>query len=562
MNRGAGKGGQCAQPSERGEWTVNSSESKLDVASALSIEDARIKNGKYIYAVEARYLGRLSALLRTGTTAGSPKTPSDRRPGSVLTRWLAGLRALRQLPALMGLVPTFIRQLSLLQAALRAGPEVRHLVVCVASNRMQIFQGDAPVRTELTTLTAALGGAPSPIERDVTRADFILVFDALPFSRAWQGVRRSNQPDVVMLDGAFLAFFFCSRLLSRAGRREILNAIREGLRREARNGTSFSAPKALLYTLILSGIWQALGGCARKEGLFVTSNSTLPELLRSCLFQSPRCDRIYEMMHGVGSICAERILGSGVELARNYGALRKMVFVPQIPGLPLEGVFRNLAFDPGTAVNCYLNKYFMKMRHSDVEASIVEEFNRLRAAANAGADPIIITIFGNFPNADKSSDSPSFRAEAALIGMIGRLSNSIGREHVIVYAPHPGMGRAPSGHVQFVENRVQIHPDSVFCWLISDLCVALNSSAMFEAVWFGASAMTPMVPDDQFYSPAYLAKLFHPVSGTSEELEEVVRAFLASWRREPGLDGAARAKKRLKAMIGNGPRMVNREGLS
>jgi hypothetical protein len=501
-------------------------------------------------------------VLKTGTPASLAQSTPGRKVKAFITKWARRLRSIGQVFTLVSLIPTFIRQVSLLQIALRAGPEARHLVISVASNRLQLVQGDIPIRTELTTLTAALGGGPSPIEGIVARADLVLVFDALPVSRLWAGFRKVNQQDTVILDGAFLAIFFCSRLLTSAGRREALHAVREGLRREARRGTTFSGPKALLYTLILSGIWQALAGAARKSGVYVTSNSTLPELLRSCLVQSPNCDRIYEMMHGVGSLCAQGILGAGVELGRAYGAHRKMVFVPQIPRLPLEGVFRNLAFDPGVAVNCYLNKYFMKRQHLNVEAWVVKEFERLRAAAAVGDDPVIVTIFGNFPNADKSSDSPSFRAEAALIGMIGRLSSAIGKEYVIVYAPHPGMGRAPSGHAQFVENRVQIHPDSVFCWLVSDLCVALNSSAMFEATWFGASAMTPMIPADRFYSSAYLAKLYHPVADTPEALEEVTRAFLASWRREPGLDGAERAKKRLKAMIGGGPGLAGREGVS
>jgi len=122
---------------------------------------------------------------------------------------------------------------------------------------------------------------------------------------------------------------------------------------------------------------------------------------------------------------------------------------------------------------------------------------------------------------------------------------------MIVYAPHPGMGRAPLAHAQFFPNRVQVHPDSVFCWLISDLCVALSSSAMFEAACFGASALTPMIPEDRFYSPAYLAMLFHPAGSTSEDFENVTRAFLSSWRRDEEVGVTERAKHRMTAMIGS-----------
>lgn len=532
---------------------TDSPSSVLNVTAALSVEAARLERARDTIAVEADYLARLSGVLKTETGANASGPMPGQRMKARLTRWKGRLRSVGRLPGLVGLVPTFIRQLSLLRTARRAGPEARHLAVCIASNRLQHFHDDIPFRKELTTLTAALGGGASPFEDVITRADFVFVFDALPVSRLWNGFRKAKQRDIVILDGAFLAFFFCSRLLTSAGRREALHAVREGLRRETREATSFSTFKTLLYALMVSAIWQALTGPARKEGVFVTSNSTLPELLRSCLVQSGSCDRINELMHGVGSICAEAIFASVVELGRAYGSERKLVFVPQIPGLPLDGVFRNLAFDPGTAVNCYLNQYFMRRRGQDFEASIADEFERLRSRASVGDDPIVITIFGNWPNADRGIDSPSFRAEGELIGLIGRLSGAIGREHMIIYVPHPGLGRAPPEHAQFALNRVQVHPDSVFCWLISDLCVALNSSAMFEAAWFGASALTPMMPEDRFYSPSYMAKLFHPAASTSEDLENVTRVFLSSWKREAGVGVAQRAKYRLRAMVGGKP---------
>ena len=533
---------------------TNSPSSALNVVAALSIEAARIERARDTVLIESDYLNRLSGVLKMETAAKSSRPTWTQRMKARLMRWTRRLYSIGRLALLIGLVPTFIRQVLLLNAALRAGPEARHLVFCIASNRLQVFQDDTSFRRELMALTASLGGGASPFEEVITGADFVFVFDAPAISRLWNGVRKAKQRDIVIIDGAFLAFFFCSRLLASAGRRQVVQAVREGLRRETREVTSFSAQKTLLYTLIVSGIWQALAGVARKEGVFVTSNSTLPELLRTCLAQSARCDRIVEVMHGIGSIPAEAMFASEMELGRAYGAHRKLVFVPQVPGLPLDGVFCNLAFDPRTAVNCYLNQYFMRRRGQDFESSIADEFERLRTKASVGEDPIVITIFGNFPNVNQGIDSPSFRAESALIGLVGRLSHAIGREHMIVYAPHPGLRQAPSAHSQFVQNNVQVHPDSVFCWLISDLCVALNSSAMFEADWFGAAALTPMIPKDRTFTSSYLAKLFHPASGSSEDLERVAREFLGSWRRDPGVDVTQRAKNRLKAMIGTVPR--------
>jgi len=541
---------------------TNPPSSALNLAAALSIEAARIERARDTILIEATYLDRLSGVLKIGTAQKSAGPTLAQRIKSRLARLMRRLYSIGRLGMLMGLVPTFVRQVSLLNAACRAGPQARHLVFCIASNRLQVFQDDTPFRRQLMALTAALGGGASPFEEVITRADLVLVFDAPPISRLWKGVRRVRQRDIVLIDGAFLAFFFCSRLLTSAGRRQAVQAVREGLRRETRAGTSFSAPKALLYTLIVSTLWQALAGAARKEGVFVTSNSTLPELLRTCLAQSPCCGRINEVMHGIGSIPAEAMFASEMELGRAYGADRKLVFVPQVPGLPLDGVFRNLAFEPETAVNCYLNQYFMKRRGQNLEATIAVEFERLCAGASVGADPVVITIFGNFPNVNQGIDSPSFRAESALIGLVGRLSSAIGREHLIVYAPHPGMRQAPSSHPQFVQNNVQVHPDSVFCWLISDLCVALNSSAMFEAEWFGAAALTPMIPKDRFYTQSYLDKLFHPAASSSEDLERVTREFLGSWTREPGIGVTQRAKRRLKAMVGVVPGATGTSGLA
>lgn len=523
----------------------------LNVAAALSVEAARLEQVRETLVVEDRYLRRLSGVLKLDGVTHASVPASRQRFGAKIALWVGRLRYLGKFVGLARLLPAFVRQVLLMHAALRAETDARHLAVCIASNRLQIFQGSSSFRKELTSLTTALGGDASPFEEVINRADFVFVFDALPVSRLWNGFRKINHRDVVILDGAFLAFFFLVSFLTSAGRRDVVQAARDCLRREARESTPFSIPKTLLYTLILSTIWQSLAGRARKEGVFLTSNSTLPELLRACLVQSPRCNRISELMHGVGSMRAEAIFASGIELGKAFGARRKLAFVPQIPQLPLDGVFRNLAFDRQTAVNCFLNQYFMKRQGRDFDALVAEEFESLRRKASVGEDPIVLTIFGNSPSVDRGVDSPSFRAESALVGLIGELRDAIGREHMIIYVPHPALGCGPIAQAQFALSRVQVVPDSVFCWLISDLCVALNSSAMFEAEFFGASALTPMIAEDRFYSASYLARLFHPAGTKRKDLEIVTRAFLRSWRRESGVGVVQRAKQRSRAMIGS-----------
>src|SRR5262249_48907618 len=94
------------------------------------------------------------------------------------------------------------------------------------------------------------------------------------------------------------------------------------------------------------------------------------------------------------------------------------------------------------------------------------------------------------------------------------------------------------------------YPKSIFCWLVSDLCLSLVSSAMFEAVHFGAQSLTPLLPQDSLFTAGYMKLVSHPEGPSRAQLVDAVRAFVAPVDAVPRADVRSRIGGRLGRMIG------------
>jgi len=131
--------------------------------------------------------------------------------------------------------------------------------------------------------------------------------------------------------------------------------------------------------------------------------------------------------------------------------------------------------------------------------------------------------------------------------LIAECRSRAGTDAIMLYVPHPKHGAATLSHPIFAATGAVVYRHSVFCWLVSDLCVSLLSSAMFEAVYFGARSFTPLTRGDDLYTP-YLELVRHPRSDSLDDLATELRRVVAACWEAPRLDIVERARRRLELM--------------
>jgi hypothetical protein len=437
------------------------------------------------------------------------------------------------------LIPSFVRQARKLSRIQKSSGAYRVLALAMASNRTELSSSMKSVRDNLAFMARTLGSSSDgPIAQKIRDSDVILMFDPLPVSRFWRRKSECYAENVFIIDGAFLIGFWIFRRC-------------KGLTR------LLSSREPSLCQIVQKAYSVVFQEFHETEAVFFTFNSVLTELLRAYLVQSTNCKTMYEIMHGIGDRLGERYFASMLVAGRNFNADDKHFFIPQIPNLPLQGVYaRQAKFEKHVAINAYLNKYFIE--HPEV-AAIDDRFIRseydsiCKRGGNTNA-PLIITILGNYPTDHKLFDSASFKAECLLIALLSEFKCSMKSESVCVYVPHPLHSSADFDHPIFVNNQVVIYRSSVFCWLISDLCISLESSAMFEAVHFGARSFTPLTVADALFAEPYLDLLYHPKNQSYDDLAAGIKDFLILSDELPHLDIVAKAKKRLSLMVQLGNR--------
>lgn len=436
------------------------------------------------------------------------------------------------------LVPSLVVQIRRMNTARRAAKTGGGLIVASASNRLKLAGESGSARERMAAFTRALGERPSSEIADrVSRAEYVLLCDALPLSRLWQHRDRCWQDNIFIVDAAFVLLHQVGRLITRPIR---------SLGTVVRLARQCAGLRDLAYALLAHSYEEVLNGSEPIEAVFLTSNSTLTEVLRGYLLQWTGCRVIYEVMHGIGSLPAERFFANVLSAVWSSGSDAKHRFIPQLPGLPLYGVLRAHVHGWGdVAINAYLNRYFIE-RGQGIEQLIEAEYRALKGNIQSDS-PVIITLFGNVTTAP-GLEAASFRAECVLLRMIADARTALKRDCLVLYVPHPAYHAGAFRADVLAESGVVLYRDSVFCWLISDLCVSLLSSAMFEGAYFGAPAFTPMIPADDFYNTAYLDALNYPGSGSFDDLRGGFRSFLDKGFSAPRRDVQSRARERLKLM--------------
>jgi hypothetical protein len=252
-------------------------------------------------------------------------------------------------------------------------------------------------------------------------------------------------------------------------------------------------------------------------------------------------------MHGTGSLPAEELFSEHLSFGSRLRGSHKHSFIPQIPDLPLRGVFLESRATQPRAINAYLNRYFVELAQSGTTPAVaLRRQNDELISGTSTPDPLAIVMFG-YPSYDGLPDTQAFRAEMFLIERIQRLGARLDTEIVMAYVPHPYCRRTTTRDVLARKN-VRIIDRPVPAWLLGDLCISLQSSAMFEAAHFGAESFTPMLREDGLFSSDYLRMLRHPASGSLDALDTALLDWLRSRTGLSREDRESRLYERLKLM--------------
>jgi len=419
------------------------------------------------------------------------------------------------------LAPALWRRSALLVRDLAAHPDERTTIVAISFKRLACEA--RTLRPQLADLARALPGAEAPnrVGAAIAQTSRLLVFEPAAVSALAPEGDHALADRVYVIDYATIVVLALMRPL--AVLRQL--AVPDNLRMLGAALLRIPSARGALPAMVFAGVYEWIAAhCARSHAYLFTSFSFATEALRLVLLHSPDCDSVCEILHGIPSEEFDEF----VEVAlRGAPGAANHCFIGQIPVLPIGGAIGGGAIaDAGFAVNSAANAFFMSPRESGaIECWIDRECGRLYQCGYTGRE-LVVTLIGAGALENDAFDAGVFAAEQALVSAVCEVLRSRGVPFLLLYAPHPMYeGHDFAALPLFVANRVVCAP-TFFTWLISDACVALYSSALFEAAYAGAQVFTPIVPGDRVYSAALLDCVHTPRDG--EACDAALRRFLST----------------------------------
>lgn len=512
----------------------------------LALEEMRAAEGRVISGYLSR-LGRFAEALnyRRGDSAAARAQGS---PPRIAYRPAGFCQRAKRLAEGLALAPALLAQIKRLRALQRENPACI-TVLAIASSRLPLDPHAPRIVDNLAYLVRTLSGSgESELAGKIAAAEGIVLFDPLAVSGYWKHRQQCWRENVQIVDGTFLlALAVWSFIRSPWSTLRRVAALRRQCASVCAAAKARAGRRALWCALFAHGYDEALGAFSDIQALFFTSNSTLTELLRAYLIQCTACRRVFDIMHGIGSQQAERFYSALLHEGQARGKATEYRFIPQVPSLPLFGIFRQRALQHG-AINAHLNRFVYARRAAGVpmEAFVESEGRSIWGERWDHARPLVVTVLGTFE--EDFFSSPSFKAECLLIGMARETLQALRVESTLLYIPHPLTGMEALSHPVFAEHEVRMCRYSVFSWLVSDISVSLLSSAMFEATYFGSRAFTPLAGRDGLYTP-YLGLVGHANSDTLDDTVRDFRATFTDGAAAPRLPLREKAAARLAAML-------------
>jgi hypothetical protein len=398
------------------------------------------------------------------------------------------------------------QQKRVLRRAIARGATADTGVVALTTTRLPLSESTS-VRRRLHALCRALPGTAQPdrISSEIDACRLILMFEPCAVSPVWSRRGEFWAEQVFIVDYAFAA---CCLLTAP------VRAVRHLWRACVQPGVNIGRgplKAAIFFDVAYRLLLEQLGSV---RAFILHGNSFATEVLRATLIHSSSCTEICEVLHGVPTPEVDQYLS---DLVASSGNARKHTFVPTLRELPLDVVYaRPSGVDAAFAINPALNRYLLA-RQVDGPALlewVYQEYQRL--CTRQGEHPLIVTVTGANSHDREYVESDSFAVEQAILRYAEMELAKVGRPFALIYTPHPvprweSFARLPI----FTRHGVVLYRDTVFTWLVADLCIALHSSALFEAAFAGAKVFTPMRLDDGVYRARLLDLLSHPADGES-----------------------------------------------
>jgi len=430
-------------------------------------------------------------------------------------------------------------------------------IIAIASNRLS-FDGLSSIRNEIYILSNTVGGdgVLPELEEGLQSGGKILLFDPLLESGFWTHRNKCWEDNVYIIDGGYLIFvFIMTGIKSLFLRRGNIISFASGYRSSAgRLKESKNLKNTVIEIMFYWSLINVVQSADKLSAFIYTSNSTLTEMLRCILLQEKCCEKIFEILHGVIASPTEAMFCSILQECNNQNNEPKHLFVPQVPDLPsLKRLGKEYIYKNNVSINAYINQALSYKKNNS--GSVEDNYDRLYryyGLLSADRKRPILTLFGATSLEGNYYDSIGFKFELRIIEMLTNIAKSKNNELNVCYAIHPGNTKMQYYIQDELEKRkIKIVSDSVSMYFLTDYCISVLSSCLFELAWLGVDSFTPLITEDQFYSESYLGLLHHPSTGSIECLEESISLFIDDAKNKKHIDVSLKIRERLEMFLGH-----------
>lgn len=329
----------------------------------------------------------------------------------------------------------------------------------------------------------------------------LLVFDPVWSSKMRSDFEALNRQHIFVVDAGFASFF----LMINHPLRFILAGLKSAIT------VLISLPD--FRTGIKLGLVQFFAEAFEKvqtksptyELLLLTCNNFFTETLRWNGLVSAKCERVLEVLHGIPTRDLEIYNESMGTVLQVAGLTNKVLFVPQVP-LKLKAPYeKHLMGEGKLGINTYLN--FKKLR-AEVIKSLWSSQNPWQG--NTTNEPVI-TFLGGTGHTENFYTSDAFQVELNILKFVSRWFRKKNRPVKLLYTPHPANRNQWLKESELLSRwDTTVFDNTPLTWMISDMSLAIFSSAVFEAGYFQSTAFTPIKTKHRVFSKNILNLIRHP----------------------------------------------------
>ncbi len=383
-------------------------------------------------------------------------------------------------------------------------------IIAIASNRL-IVKDD--IYSSMKTYFETTGESKARINElgdFLNTYDNLVLVDAKHFSTIWSKKNKNND-NIFIFDTTFIVYLFITSSFLKVS---FLKELYTFYKRYSSINNFLNKKEKFIRSLLVISLKKMIGSSKNIQSFFLTANSTIIEILRATLIASRNTSSIIEILHGIVMIPHRNYIKKLQIIQKKYLPISNcsQKYIEQINGLPLiEGLSLNSFYSKDIAINSFLSNTLKEKidTHKDYPSFL----KRLRSSLGTKLlnDTQIITLFGGTNLEGKYFQSNSYKLELFLIKKTLQFLNENEAKARFFYINHPANGIFPNSQLDMInEMGVYLLKDSLTGYLVSDKCISLISSCLFEMNWFGGLSFTPMIVSDNMYTKKYLSEIFYP----------------------------------------------------